>query len=143
MLGITGLGIPEINKFSFEEQADLISDAIVEFENPELKQAIKDIIYENGINGTFSNTQTVIIEILKKYIERKIQGNLVEEFAERNESFTSRNFYVLLDEVVNGAMKLFITSNKIDNLIINYQNETYVSSWLMENIPLVIKGCVI
>jgi hypothetical protein len=85
----------------------------------------------------------VIIEILKKYIERKIQGNLVEEFAERNESFTSRNFYVLMDEVVNGAMKLFITSNKIDNLIINYQNETYVSSWLMENIPLVIKGCVI
>ena len=143
LLGITGLGIPEINKFSFEEQADLISDAIVEFENPELKQAIKDIIYENGINGTFSNTQTVIIEILKKYIERKIQGNLVEEFAERNESFTSRNFYVLLDEVVNGAMKLFVTSNKIDNLIINYQNETYVSSWLMENIPLVIKGCVI
>jgi hypothetical protein len=48
-----------------------------------------------------------------------------------------------MDEVVNGAMKLFITSNKIDNLIINYQNETYVSSWLMENIPLVIKGCVI
>lgn len=142
-LGISGFGIPGLGNYSFKEQVDLISDVIVESENPELKQTIKDIIYANGIEGTFENTTLLIMEVFKKYIERKIQGNLVEEFAERNSEFTDKNFYILLDSVVSKSIINIMTADNINKLVINYQNDSFLSEWTDSTISSILKGVTI
>lgn len=141
--GISGFGIPGLSNYSFEEQVDIIADSIAESENPELKQTIKDIIYANGIDGIFNNTFSLIIEVIKNFIERKIQGNLVEEFAQRNEKFTDSNFYSLLDRAIAESIIKVITHEKVNSLVINCQDESFISKWTDENVSLVIEGAVI
>ena len=141
--GISGFGISGLSNYSFEEQVDIIADSIVESENPELKQTIKDIIYANGIDGTFNNTFSLIIEVIKNYIERKIQGDLVEEFAQRNEKFTDSNFYSLLDSAIAESIIKVITNEKVNSLVINCQDESFTSKWTDENVSLIIEGAVI
>lgn len=142
-LGLAGFGIPNFGDYSFEEQVDLIADVIVESENPELKQSIKDIIYDNGIEGTFGNTVSLIIEVFKKYIERKIQGYLVEEFAERNEKFTDKNFYILLDTVISESISRILTIDNVNNLILNHDSDSYITNWADSNVNLILEGAVI
>lgn len=138
--GVVGFGISNFENYSFEEQVDLIADSIVESENPELKQSIKDIIYANGIDGSFGNTFQLLIEVLKKYIERNIQGSLVEELAERNEAFTDENFDKLLDSAISESIIRIVTTDKVNSLLLNYKNESYISKWADDNIALILKG---
>ena len=141
--GLAGFGIPGLSNYTFDEQVDLIADAIVESENPELKQSIKDIIYANGIDGTFNNTFSLIIEVFKKYIERRIEGNLVEEFAERNKEFTDKNFYELLDNAISESINRIITVDNYNNLVLNYNSDSFISKWADSNVDLIIKGAVV
>lgn len=127
--GIAGLGISEFSKYSFNEQVDLIADYVVQSENPELKQSIKDIIYANGIDGTFRNTTQLIIEVFKKYLEREIQGCLVEEFAERNIEFTDKRFYELLSAMIEKTVNKIITPRKVNQLILNYDDDEFITDW--------------
>lgn len=142
-LGVIGFGINKFESYSFDEQVDLIADTIVESENPELKQSIKDIIYANGIDGTFSNTFLLILGVLKKYIERSIQGSLVEEFAQRNEEFTDENFDKLLDSAITESIIRIVTVDKVNDLILNYENEPFISKWADDNITLILKGATV
>ena len=141
--GVAGFGIPGFNNYSFDEQVDLIADHIVKSEHPELKQSIKDIIYANGIDGTFNNTTTLIIEVLKKYLERSIQGNLVEEFAERNEEFTDKNFYELLSTIISATINKIITPEKVNQLVINYNDDEFITNWSNSAINEILEGIVI
>lgn len=141
--GVVGFGIPGFNNYSFDEQVDLIADCIVKTENPELKQSIKDIIYANGIDGTFNNTTTLIKEVIKKYLERCLQGNLVEEFAERNEEFTDKNFYELLSTIVSTIANKIITPEKVNQLVINYNNDEFITNWVNLTINEILEGIVI
>ena len=141
--GVVGFGIPGFNNYSFDEQVDLIADHIVKSEHPELKQSIKDIIYANGIDGAFNNTTTLIIEVLKKYLERSIQGNLVEEFAERNEEFTDKNFYELLSTIISATINKIITPEKVNQLVINYNDDEFITNWSNSTINEILEGIVI
>ena len=122
---------------------DFIADHIVKSEYPELKQSIKDIIYANGIDGTFNNTTTLIIEIFKKHLERSIQGNLVEEFAERNEEFTDKNFYELLSAIISVTTNKIITPEKVNQLVINYNDDEFITNWSNSAINEILEGVVI
>ena len=141
--GIVGFGIPGFNNYSFDEQVDLIADNIVESEYPELKQSIKDIVYANGIDGTFNNTVSLIIEVINKYLERLIKGWLVEEFAERNEEFTDKKFYELLSTIISFVTNKIITPEQVDKLIVNYNDDKFITNWSNLIINEILEGIVI
>ena len=141
--GVFGFGIPNFHDYTFDEQIDLIADEIVESENPELKQSIKDILYANGIDKVFSETEQLVIEVFKKYIERKIQGYLVEEFAIRNEKFADENFYNLLDVAISLTISKILTHQNVNTLVLKCDEDIFITKWVDSNVELILEGVVV
>lgn len=68
---------------------------------------------------------------------------MVEEFAERNEKFTDKNFYLLLDTVISESISRILTIDNVNNLILNHDSDSYITNWADSNVNLILEGAVI
>lgn len=138
--GTLSFGILEFDSYSFNEQVDLIADYFVDYEDPILKQTIKDILLENGIDGTFANGFMMFKKIISIYVEHKIEGTIFEMLSEKYETISDEDIYSKINSVTEIITNSIISPNAYDKLVLNIGNENYVEGWMTEHIPLILKG---
>ena len=138
--GTLSFGISGFDSYSFNEQVDLIADYFVDYEDPILKQTIKDILLENGIDGTFANGFMMFKKIISIYVEHKIEGTIFEMLSEKYETISDEDIYSKINSVTEIITNSIISQNAYDKLVLNIGNENYVEGWMTEHIPLILKG---
>lgn len=138
--GTLSFGISEFDSYSFNEQVDLIADYFVDYEDPILKQTIKDILLENGIDGTFANGFMMFKKIISIYVEHKVEGTIFEMLSEKYETISDEDIYSKINSVTEIITDSIISQNAYDKLVLNIGNENYVEGWMTEHIPLILKG---
>lgn len=138
--GSLSFGIKNFESYSFIEKVDLIADFLVDYENPILKQTIKDILLDNGIEETFSNAFAMLKKVISIYIEKYIQGPIFEMISEKYENISDEKIYQMITEITTTITETMISFNAYNSLAANISNESYVEDWLTENIPHILKG---
>ena len=138
--GNLSFGIENFESYGFIEKVDLIADFLVDYENPILKQTIKDILLDNGIEETFSNAFAMLKKVISIYIEKYIQGPIFEMISEKYENISDEKIYQMITEITTTITETMISFNAYNSLAANISNESYVEDWLTENIPHILKG---
>ena len=138
--GYQSFGISNFDSYTFEEQVDLVADYLVEDDDPILKQSIKDLLFANGFDNTFGDTHELLRNLLIKLLIKHSEGILFDSLFEQNEKFDGNHFEQKMFEICANIADVILNANSLNTLVINVNNENYVSNWLQETVRSFLRG---
>lgn len=138
--GYQSFGIANFESYSFEEQVDLVADHLVEDNDPILKQSIKDLLFANGFDISFEDTHGLLRNLLIKLLIKHSEGILFDSLFEQKEEFDGKHFEEKMCELCSNVADVILNNNSLNILVININDDNYVSDWLQETVKSFLRG---
>ena len=68
------------------------------------------------------------------------EGILFDSLFEQNEKFDGNHFEQKMFEICANVADVILNANSLNTLVINVNNENYVSNWLQETVRSFLRG---